>query len=79
VELLAKRASLASAGHSAQVRVGKTVHSSLPAGRVSFSVPLSASGKSALSRHRRLALIVRVLIKPVSGSAITLVRGVVLH
>ncbi len=47
VALFAAGASLAKAGHPAQVRVGRLVRSSLQAGRVSFSVSLGAKGKVA--------------------------------
>ena len=64
VGLLAAGASLAKTGHSEQVRVGRLVRSSLKAGSVSFSVPLSAKGKAALRRHRRLALTVKITLTP---------------
>jgi len=79
VGLFAARASLAKAGHPAQVRVGQLVRSSLKAGSVSFSVSLSAKGKAALRRHRRLALTVKVTLTPQHGAAVTVTRNVVLH
>lgn len=79
VDLLAKGASLAKAGHSARVRVGRVVRSSLRAGAVSFSAPLSANARSALVRHRRLALTVRVLLQPTHGAAATMTSSVVMH
>lgn len=83
IDLLAKSASLASAGHSAAhttlVRVGRVVRSSLSAGAVSFSVPLGSRAKSRLKRKGRLALTVRLVLKPLSGAAVTAVRGVVVH
>jgi plastocyanin/uncharacterized protein YfiM (DUF2279 family) len=77
VELLARSASLASAGHPAQVRVGRIVRVASRAGRLSFSVPLSMRAKSALSRHGRIALTVKVVVKPSSGAAVTITRSVV--
>ncbi len=77
--LFAAGASLAKTGHSEQVRVGRSVRSSLKAGSVSFSVPLSAKGKAALRRHRRLALTVKITLTPLHGAAVTATRGVVLH
>jgi plastocyanin len=79
VDLLAKSGSLATAGHSAQVRVGRLVRSPLRAGKVSFTVPLSAKAKRALGRHRRLALTVKIRLTPTRGSAVTITRSVVLH
>jgi plastocyanin len=79
VELLTKGASLARAGRSTQVRVGRLVRSSLYAGTVAFSVPLDAKAKHALARHRRLALTVRIVLAPLHGSAVRITRGVVLH
>jgi hypothetical protein len=79
VGLFAARASLAKAGHPARARVGRLVRTSLKAGRVSFSVPLSAKGKASLRRHRRLALTVKITLTPLQGAAVTVTRGVVLH
>jgi hypothetical protein len=79
VGLFAASASLAKAGHSEQVRVGRLVRSSLKAGSVSFSVPLSAKGKASLRRRRRLALTVKIALTPPHGAAVTVTRGVVVH
>jgi hypothetical protein len=79
VGLLAAGASLAKAGHPAQVRVGRLVRSSLKVGNVSFSVPLNAKGKAALRRHRRLALTVKITLTPLHGAAVTVTRLVVVH
>ncbi|HZL48828.1 MAG TPA: hypothetical protein VFC30_07425 [Solirubrobacteraceae bacterium] len=79
VGLFAAGASLAKAGHRAQTRIGLLLRSSLKAGSVPFSVPLNAKGKSALRRHRRLALTVRIVLTPVHGAAVSVTRGVVLH
>jgi plastocyanin len=77
VDLLAGRASLARAG--SRVRVGRVLRSSLPAGRVSFSVPLNARARAALRRHRHLALTVRILLTPSHSPAVSISRAVVLH
>ncbi len=61
------------------LRVGRLVRSSLKAGSVSFSVPLSAKGKASLRRHRHLALTVKITLTPLHGAAVTVTRGVVLH
>jgi hypothetical protein len=79
VGLFAAGASLAKAGHHAQVRVGRLVRSSLEAGSVSFSVPLSAKGKAALRRHQRLALTVKITLTPLHGAAVTVTRVVVVR
>jgi hypothetical protein len=79
VALFAAGASLAKARHSGQVRVGRLVRSSLTAGSVSFSVPLSTKGKAALHHSRRLALTVKITLTPVHGAAVTVTRGVVVH
>jgi len=81
VILLASGASLARAQHRpAAVRVGRFGRSSVRAGAVSFAVPLVSRARSALHRHRRLALTVRiVLTTPASGASVTVTRSVVLH
>jgi hypothetical protein len=79
VGLFAAGASLAKAGPSKQVRVGRLVRSSLKAGSVSFAVPLSAKGKAALRRNRRLALTVKIALTPPHGAAATVARGVIVH
>jgi len=79
VDLLVKSAALASAGHAAQVRVGRVVRTALQAGKISFSVPLNVRARRALKRHRHLPLSVQVIVTRVSGSAVTIVRRVVVH
>ncbi len=79
VGLFAAGASLARAGHPVQVRVGRLVRSSLKAGSMTFSVPLSAKGRAALRRHRRLVLTVRITITPLHGTVVTLTRVVVVR
>ena len=79
VALLAGSASLAKVKHSSKLRVGRILRSSLKAGAVSFSVPLTAKATSALRRHHRLALTVRIVLTPVHGAAVTTTKSVVLH
>ncbi|MGD0453803.1 MAG: hypothetical protein ABSB69_09395 [Solirubrobacteraceae bacterium] len=79
VELLALSASLASAGHSAHVQVGRVVRASLQAGTVTFTVALDARARHALRVHRRLALSVRIVLSPAHGSAVTITRSVVVR
>ncbi len=78
-DLLAGGASPASAGHSSRVRVGRSVRSSLAAGRVRFSVPLAARARAALKRRGHLALSVKIVLMPASGPPATLTRGVLLR
>jgi plastocyanin len=79
VDVFAKSASMATAGRSARVRVGRLVRDSAPAGKLSFSVKLSAKARSALKRHRRLALTVKVALTPLHGEPTTFTRSVVQH
>lgn len=79
VGLFAAGASLAKTGRRAQVPVGRVVRSSLKAGSVSFSVPLSARGKASLRRQRRLVLTVRIALTPRHGAAVRITRVVVVH
>jgi plastocyanin len=79
VDLLASGASLAKAGHSPQVRVGRLVRTSLYAGTTSFTVPLNAKGKATLRRHRRLALTVKITLTPQYGAAVTVTHRVLLQ
>jgi plastocyanin len=79
VALLATSASLARTHHPRRVRVGRFVRSSVRAGVVSFAVPLTARGRSALRRHRRLALTVRVVLAPFYGTPVAMTRSITLH
>jgi plastocyanin len=79
IDVLAKRGALASSGRSARVRVGRFLRSSLPVGRLSFSVPLSSRAKRALARRHRLVLIVTFLLTPPHGATASMTRTVTLH
>jgi hypothetical protein len=80
VDLIASGASLARRGTRAhQVVVGRLVRASVSPGKVSFSVSLTARGKSALRRHHRLALTVRIMLTPLHGAAVTIARSVSLR
>jgi plastocyanin len=79
VDLLAGRASLARAGASALTRVGKLVRASLPAGPVTFKVPLNARARRALHARHRLALSVVVTLSSQQGAHTSATRRVVLH
>lgn len=80
VDLIASSASLARRKHGGkQATVGRFVRTSVPAGKVSFSVALNARGKSALHRHRKLALTVKILFTPPHGASVTVTRSVLLR
>lgn len=78
VDLLARGAAGAHGRHAPGVVVGRTVRGAVGAGEVSFTVKLNARPRSALGRHRRLALIVRIVLRPAHGPAVTATRAVVL-
>jgi plastocyanin len=79
VELLARRALLASAGHPPTVPVGHMTRSSLRAGTVAFTVTLNAKARRALRAHGRLAVSVRILLTSASGAKLTVTRGVLVR
>ncbi len=79
IDVFANRASLAKAGHARRVRVGRLVRGSVSAGKLSFAVKLNAKARSALKRHRRLALAVKITLTPVHGEPLTVPRSVVEH
>jgi Fibronectin type III domain len=81
IDLVANSASLAKVRHkkSTSTAVGRLVRTSVSAGKVSFSVSLDAQAKHALSRHKHLALTVKIVLTPAHGSAVTITRTVVLH
>ncbi|HTC59439.1 MAG TPA: fibronectin type III domain-containing protein [Solirubrobacteraceae bacterium] len=59
--------------------VGKLVRSSLHAGKLTFSLPLSAKAKHTLKAHHRLTLTVKIVLTPKHGAAMTLTRSVVVR
>ena len=81
VDLLAKTASLAKVRHSksSSTRVGRLVRRSVSAGKLNFSVSLSARAKSALRRHHKLALTVKITLTPPSGAPEVLKRLIVVR
>jgi plastocyanin len=79
VDIFAKGASLARVGHATRVRVGRLVRGSVPVGKLSFTVKLSAKARGALKRHTRLALTVRIVLTPAHGKPTTVSRSVVDH
>jgi plastocyanin len=78
LELLAPRASLASAGGAKPVQVGKLTRLSLHPGQFSFTVPLSTRARRALHRHGHLALRLRIRLSSAAGG-LTELRSVTLH
>jgi plastocyanin len=68
--------SLLAVAHS--VLVGQTVAAALPAGRHSFRVALNGAARSALRRHRRLALKLKLSVSAGSQPAVTVTRHLTL-
>jgi plastocyanin len=82
VDLLAKRASLSkSRGSSGSkpVRVGRLLRASVSAGKLPFSVALTAAAKRALSLRHRLVVTVKIVLTPPQGAPVTITRGVTLR
>ena len=79
VALFAASSALGKGKAPAKVLVGRFSRSALKAGSASFSVQLTATGRAALRRHKRLALSVRIVLKPAHGAAATITRELVLH
>ena len=70
IELLAK---------GAAAPAGKFLRSSLHAGKLTFTLALSAKAKHTLKAHHKLALTVKIVLTPAHGPAMTITRSVVLH
>jgi hypothetical protein len=79
VELLARGGLPTKAKRPGGSRVGRLVRSSAPAGKASFTVSLDAAAKRALRRHHKLTLVVKIVLTPVHGAAVTLTRSLVLR
>lgn len=79
VTLLARKASLASSGHPAQLQVGRVVRSLTRAGKVTFAVALDAKARRTLHQRRHLALGVKIVLSPAHGPALTITRSVLLR
>jgi plastocyanin len=79
IDLLAKRASLASASGPFRFGVGKLVRRALAAGKVSFSVPLNANGRRALRRHGHIALKAVVAVSSPAAATFRTSRSVLLR
>jgi hypothetical protein len=59
--------------------VGKLLRSSLHAGKLTFTLALSAKAKHTMKAHHKLALTVSIVLTPAHGSAVTITRSVVLR
>ncbi len=81
VDLLAKGSQLSDSrgSRSKSVRVGRLVRSAVSAGRLPFSVVLTAPGKRALARRHRLAVTVKIALTPTQGATVTVTRSVTLR
>jgi plastocyanin len=79
VDLLARRASLASASGAFRARVGRLVRGGLHAGKFSFSVPLNAKGRRALRRHGHLGLSAVVQVSAPAAATVSQSRSIVLR
>jgi hypothetical protein len=79
VELLAAGASLAGAGHSARVEVGRLVRPSLTPGTVKFAVSLDAKARRALHARGHLTLTVKLRLTAAHGMATSVTRSVILR
>jgi plastocyanin len=71
VTVWAPRKRIAGGRSSRPLRIGRTLNASAPAARVPFSVTLSAQARSALRRHRRLSVTVRIALTPPGGHKLT--------
>ncbi len=79
---LTTKAVLISKAHgsgSKRVRVGRLVRQGVPAGKLSFVVPLTAQGKRALAHRHSLPLTVTVTLTPTQGTASAITRSITLH
>jgi len=79
VKLLATRAALASVHSHALVSAGRLVRSVAHAGKVSFAVSLTKAARRALAHRHRLALVVKIVLTPAHGQALTITRAIVVH
>jgi hypothetical protein len=79
IGVYATGASLAKTRHSTLLRVGRLVHTRVAAGNVPFVVKLDARARSALKRHRRLRLNLKITLTPFYGQPFTVTRTVIEH
>jgi plastocyanin len=81
VDLTTKAAFISKAhgSGSKRVRVGRFVRQGVPAGKLTFSVSLTAQVKRALARRHSLPLTVTVILTPTRGSASTIAHTLTLR
>jgi plastocyanin len=81
VDLATKSAFIAKTRGSGakRVRVGRLVRQSVPAGKLTFAVSLTAQGKRALAHRHSLPLTVTITLTPTQSSASTITRTLTLH
>jgi plastocyanin len=79
VDLLVKSALLVKGRGSKLVNVGRLVRQSLSAGKLSFSVALTAQGKRSLAHRHSLPLTVKITLTPTRGATTSLTRSIVLR
>lgn len=75
----ARRGVLSGGRSTTLVLVGSRLRRSVAAGRVSFSVPLSATARRALRRDGKLAITLKVSVSPPSGTSFRASRAVVMR
>ncbi len=81
VDLLAKSALLSKQRGlgSKSVRIGRLIRQQIAAGKLSFSVALTAQGKRALAHRHSLPLTVKLTLTPGQGAVVTVTRSVTLR
>ena len=81
VDLLVARRSLrdSSRTRAGSVRVGRFLRSSLPAGELSFTIPLTGEARDTLERQRHLRVSLQLIVTPSSGPPVRILRGLTLR
>ena len=81
VDLTTKAAFVSKARRSGskRVRIGRLTRHSVPAGKLSFALSLTARGKRALAHRHSLPLTVTIALTPTQGSASIISRSITLH
>lgn len=81
VDLTTKAAFISKARGSGSkaVRVGRLVRQSVPVGKLSFAVSLTAQGKRSLAHRHSLPLTVTIALMPTQGRANTITRSITLR
>lgn len=79
IDLIASRGALAATAGAAGVRVGRLLRDPVSAGLTHFAIAVGGRARGALRAHGRLALTVRVLLRPRRGAAASITRRVTLR